>query len=115
MANDQAPHFATKIESPYCGYLNSFKILRQDSYMQSGEEIKPGPRQLQASLMVGESLRRAGIDDRAPEYFKNTSRHAHEMMTRNRNDKTIFANAQKILEACLEQARLLKKTDRVKT
>ncbi|UCC78312.1 MAG: DUF2225 domain-containing protein [Candidatus Zixiibacteriota bacterium] len=82
---------------------------------QNSKEIKAGLQQLQASYMIGELSRRVGNNIQAMEYFKNASKQAHEMMHRNRNDKTIFANAQKILELCLEQARLLKKTDRVKT
>ncbi len=82
---------------------------------QNSKEIKAGLQQLQASYMIAELSRRVGNSNQAMDYFKNTSKQAHEMMTRNRNDNTIFANAQKILEACLEQARLLKKTDKVKT
>lgn len=82
---------------------------------QNSKEIKPGLQQLQASYMIAELSRRVGNNNQAMEYFKNTSKQAHEMMSRNRNDKTIFANAQKMLGLCLEQARLLKKTDKVKT
>jgi hypothetical protein len=63
--------------------------------------------------MIAELSRRVGNDRQAMEYFKNTSKQAHEMMNRNRNDKTIFANARKILEMSLEQARLLKKPEKV--
>jgi len=80
---------------------------------QNSKEIKPGLQQLQASYMIAELSRRVGSNKQAMEYFKNTSKQAHEMMNRNRSDKTIFANARKILEMSLEQARLLKKPEKV--
>ncbi|UCE67795.1 MAG: DUF2225 domain-containing protein [Candidatus Zixiibacteriota bacterium] len=81
---------------------------------QSSKEIKPGLPQLQASYMIAELSRRVGNHNQATEYFRNTSKQAHDMMTRNRNNKGIFVNAQKILEMTLEQARLLKKLESVK-
>ena len=71
-------------------------------------------QQLQASYMIAELSRRVGNEGQSLEYFKNASKQAHEMMNRNRNDKTIFSNAQKILEMSLEQARLMKKPELVK-
>ncbi len=81
---------------------------------QNSKEIKPGLQQLQASYVIAELSRRVGNNNQAMEYFRNTSKQAHEMMNRNRNDKTVFANAQKIFEMSLEQARLLKKPEKVK-
>jgi len=81
---------------------------------QNSKEIKPGLQQLQASYMIAELSRRVGSGNQAMEYFKNTSKQAHEMMNRNRNDKTIFANAQKILEMSLGQARLIMRPEKAK-
>ena len=81
---------------------------------QNSKEIKSGLPQLQASYMIGELYRRIGDDNAAMEYFKNTSKHAHEMMNRNRNDRSVFANSQKILEMSMTQARLTKKPESVK-
>ncbi len=43
MTNDQTPYFATKIECPVCGYLNSFEILKQGSYTESGRDTDFAP------------------------------------------------------------------------
>ena len=77
----------------------------------NGKEIKAGLQQLQASYMIGELSRRVGDEAQAMEYFKNSSKQAHEMMTRHRNDRAVFSNSQKLLEMSLEQARLLKKPE----
>lgn len=38
MTDEQTPCFATKIECPVCGHLNSFEVLKQDSYTESGKD-----------------------------------------------------------------------------
>ncbi len=98
------------IESEALNYALQYYLK---SY-QNSREIKPGLQQIQASYMIGELSRRIGNSKQALEYFTITSKQAHEMMNSNRSNKTIFSNAQKILQMTLEQARLLKKPEQVK-
>ncbi len=81
---------------------------------QSSREIKAGLQQLQAAYLIAELSRRINNLGQAGEYFKNASKMAQDMMMKNRNDKTIFSNSQKIFEMSLEQGRLVKKAEKVK-
>ena len=81
---------------------------------QSGREIKAGLQQLQAAYLIAELSRRINNLDQAREYFKNASKMAQELIAKNRNDKSITSNAQKIFEMSLEQGRMVKKVEKVK-
>jgi len=80
---------------------------------QSSREIKAGLQQLQAAFLIAELSRRVNNLDQALEYFKTANKMAQEMMTKNRNDKAVFSNAQKIFEMSLEQARSIKQKAKV--
>ena len=80
---------------------------------QSSREIKAGLQQLQAAYLIAELSRRVGNLSQAAEYFKISSKSAQELMMKNRNNKSIFSNAQKILEMALEQGRTVKEAARV--
>ena len=43
MADKQAPWFITKIECPVCGFENSFEIIKQGSYTESGKDTDFAP------------------------------------------------------------------------
>ncbi len=91
-------------------------VLALENYLkayQNSREIKPGLQQLQASYMIAELARRVGDFEKANEYFKITTRQSQDMMTRSKGDKSLYANAKKILEMSLEQNRLIKKSDKV--
>lgn len=91
--------------------------LALDYYLkayQSSREIKAGLQQLQAAYLIAELSRRINNLGQAAEYFKNASKMAQDMMMKNRNDKTIFSNSQKIFEMSLEQGRLVRKAEKVR-
>jgi hypothetical protein len=75
---------------------------------QDSREIKAGLQQLQAAYLIAELSRRVGDLSQAAEYFKISSKSAQELMMKNKNDKSIFSNARKILEMALEQGRTVK-------
>lgn len=75
---------------------------------QSSREIKAGLQQLQAAYLIAELSRRVNDLPQAREYFKTANKMAQELMAKNRNDKTVFSNAQKIFEMSLEQGRVVK-------
>ncbi|MEE9554260.1 MAG: DUF2225 domain-containing protein [candidate division Zixibacteria bacterium] len=81
---------------------------------QSSREIKAGLQQLQAAYLIAELSRRINSMSQAGEYFKNASKMAQDLMIKNRNDKTIFSNAQKIFEMSLEQGRIVRRAVKVK-
>ncbi len=91
-------------------------VLALKYYMKayhSGREIKAGLQQLQAAYLIAELSRRVGDLSQAAEYFKISSKSAQELMMKNRNNKSIFSNARKILEMALEQGRTVKEAVRV--
>ncbi len=92
--------------------LTEFEAMTraQDYYLkayQNSREIKKGLQQLQAAYLIAELSRRTGNMPQANEYFKITTRMAHEMVTREK-DKALIANARKILEMAVEQSRIVK-------
>lgn len=92
--------------------LSEFEAMTraQDYYLkayQNSREIKKGLQQLQAGYLIAELSRRTGNLPQAHEYFKITTRMAHEMVTREK-DKALVSNARKILEMAIEQSRLIK-------
>lgn len=80
---------------------------------QDSREIKAGLQQLQAAYLIAELSRRVGDLSQAAEYFKISSKSAQELMMKNRNDKSIFSNAQKIFEMALEQGRTVREAVQV--
>ncbi len=80
---------------------------------QDSREIKAGLQQLQAAYLIAELSRRVGDLSQAAEYFRISSKSAQELMMKNRNDKSIFSNARKILEMALEQGRTVREAVQV--
>ena len=80
---------------------------------QDSREIKAGLQQLQAAYLIAELSRRIGDPSQAAEYFIISSKLAQELKMKCRNDKSIFSNAQKILEMALEQKHSVREAARV--
>lgn len=80
---------------------------------QDSREIKAGLQQLQAAYLIAELSRRVGNLSQAAEYFKISSKLAQELRMKSKNDKSIFSNAQKILEMALEQGHSVREAARV--
>lgn len=76
-------------------------------------EIKAGLQQLQAAYLIAELSKRVGNTSQAAEYFKISSKSAQELKMKSKNDKSIFSNAQKILEMALEQGHSVREAARV--
>ncbi len=87
-------------------YLNAF---------HNGREIRPGLRQLQAVYLIAELSRRIGRLEQAREYFKKASEIAQEIVSANRNNKSMASNARVILDMSVEQGRLVGQAEKVGT